>query len=30
MTPLVIIGAVVAFLMLGTGISLYKSATRKR
>ena len=30
MTPLVIIGAVVAFLMLGTGISLYKSAPRKR
>ena len=30
MTPLVILGVVAAFLMLGTGIALYKSATRKK
>lgn len=30
MTPLIILGVVAAFLMLGTGIALYRSATRKR
>ena len=30
MTPILILGAVLGFLMLGTGITLYKSASRKR